>query len=135
MDRELRAGLTSRQSMRLGSLSPPGGPFSLLWATLLLLLLLLLLRSSSTRIWLELTMEGAGERGSEGDGESGWEGGGERDREGGVTRGGVGGSGRSRRRGMGGFLSPCCWQPFRISFRLGELSRLKIHTQAYSAGR
>lgn len=106
MDRALSAGLTSRQSIRLGSLSPSAGAFFNVLA-------LLLFRSSSTRISLELTMEGGGE--------SGRAGGGDRV----VVGGGVGGSGRSRRRGMGGFLSLCCWQPFRISFRLGELSRLK----------
>ena len=59
----LTAGLTSRQSMRLGSLSPPAGP------TFRLALAELLFRSSSTRISLELTMEGGGERGREGVGE------------------------------------------------------------------
>ena len=60
MDRVLSAGLTSRQSIRLGSLLPPDGPpFCLLLAELLL-------RSSSTRISLELTTEGGGERGREG---------------------------------------------------------------------
>lgn len=63
MDRVLTAGLTSRQSMRLGSLSPPDGPpFRLALAELLF-------RSSSTRISLELTTEGGGERGREGVGE------------------------------------------------------------------
>lgn len=41
-----------------------------------------------------------------------------------VAGGGVGGSGRSRRSGIGGLRSFCCWQPFLISFKLGELSRL-----------
>lgn len=36
----------------------------------------------------------------------------------------MGGSGRSRRSGIGGLRSFCCWQPFLISFKLGELSRL-----------
>lgn len=107
IDRALRAGLTSRQSIRLGSLSPPAGPFRLALAVLLL-------RSNSTRISLELTMEGGGERGSVGGGERGSR----------AVGGGVGGSGRSRRRGRGGLRSFCCWQPFLISFRLGELSRL-----------
>lgn len=89
MDRALSAGLTSRQSIRLGSLSPSAG-------ALRSVLAVLLLRSSSTRISLELTMEGGGERGRAGGG----------DRV--VVRGGVGGSGRSSRRGMGGFLSLCC---------------------------
>lgn len=62
MDRVLRAGLTSKQSMRLGSLSPPDGPpFRLALAELF--------RSSSTRISLELTTEGGGDSGSEGGGE------------------------------------------------------------------
>lgn len=95
MDRALTAGLTSKHSIRLGSLSPPVG------ALRSAVLAVLLLRSSSTRISLELTMEG---------------GGGER---------AVGGSGRINRRGIGGFRSVCCWQPFLISFRLGELSRLR----------
>lgn len=42
-----------------------------------------------------------------------------------VAGGGVGGSGRSRRSGIGGLRSFCCWHPFLISFRLGELSRLQ----------
>ncbi len=49
--------------MRLGSLSPPDGP------PFLLVLAELLFRSSSTRISLELTTEGGGERGREGVGE------------------------------------------------------------------
>lgn len=62
MDRVLRAGLTSRQSIRLGSLSPPDGPpFRPVLAELF--------RSSSTRISLELTTEGGGERGRVGVGE------------------------------------------------------------------
>lgn len=89
MDRALSAGLTSRQSMRLGSLSPSAGVFRSAFVVLLL-------RSSSTRISLELTIEGGGERGRAGAG----------DRV--VVGGGVGGSGRSRRKGMGGFLSLCC---------------------------
>lgn len=115
IDRALRAGLTSRQSIRLGSLSPPPGPFRLALAVLLL-------RSNSTRISLELTMEGGGARGSVGGAERGAEGGGERDSR--PVGAGVRGSGRSRRRGRGGLRSFCCWQPFLISFRLGELSRL-----------
>ncbi len=42
-----------------------------------------------------------------------------------MAEGGVGGSERSRRSGIGGLRSFCCWQPFLISFRLGELSRLQ----------
>lgn len=42
----------------------------------------------------------------------------------GGSGGDVGVSGRNRRRGSGGLRSFCCWQPFLISFRLGELSRL-----------
>lgn len=71
MDSVLTAGLTSRQSMRLGSLLPPDGglPFRLALAELLF-------RSSSTRISLELTTEaGGGERGSKaGVGEKGLDG-------------------------------------------------------------
>lgn len=49
--------------MRFGSLSPPDGPpFRLALAELLF-------RSSSTRISLELTTDGGGERGREGVGE------------------------------------------------------------------
>lgn len=132
MDSVLTAGLTSRQSMRFGSLSPPTG------LLFFLLLAELLLRSSSTRISLELTTDGGGESGREGVGEgvgATWVG---APRGGGAARegvqladsdsrldvGGVGGSGRSRRSGIGGLRSFCCWQPLRISFRLGELSRL-----------
>lgn len=115
MDNVLTAGLTSRQSIRLGSLSPPKG------ALFFLVLAELLLRSSSTRISLELTTEVGGERGSEGVGEEE-----EEDDEGAVLEGGagwglldmgrsvavagggVGGSGRSRRRGIGGLRSFCC---------------------------
>lgn len=62
MDRVLTAGLTNRQSMRFGSLLPPDGlPFRLALAELF--------RSSSTRISLELTTEGGGERGRDGVGE------------------------------------------------------------------
>lgn len=118
--------------MRLGSLSPPDGPpFRLLLAELLL-------RSSSTRISLELTTEGGGERGREGVGEemgmvgavfggaaAGSCGGPGLGDSGRRVEGGVGGSGRSRRSGIGGLRSFCCWQPFLISFRLGELSRLQ----------
>jgi len=87
-------------------------------------------------------MEGGGERGREGVGEEmgmegvGFEGVGgsgsgglglaESGRR--VAGGGVGGSGRSRRSGIGGLRSFCCWQPFLISFRLGELSRLQEGT-------
>lgn len=132
MDRVLTAGLTSRQSMRFGSLSPPDGPpFRLALAELLF-------RSSSTRISLELTTDGGGERGREGVGEEmgmdragfvgmgggGWGGLGLPET-GRRVAGGVGGSGRSRRSGIGGLRSFCCWQPFLISFRLGELSRLQ----------
>lgn len=67
-------------------------------------------------------MEGGGARGSVGGAERGAEGGGERDSR--PVGAGVRGSGRSRRRGRGGLRSFCCWQPFLISFRLGELSRL-----------
>lgn len=133
MDRVLTAGLTSRQSIRLGSPVPPdGSPFCLVLAELLF-------RSSSTRISLELTTEGGGDRGKDGVGALmgmvgvAFEGAGggacaglvlaESGRR--VAVGGdVGSSGRSRRRGIGGLRSFCCWQPFLISFRLGELSRL-----------
>lgn len=133
MGRLLTAGLTSKQSMRLGSLSPPDGPpFRLALAELLF-------RSSSTRISLELTTEGGGERGREGAweemgmdgaafagaGGGGWGGLGFAERGRRVVGGGVGGSGRRRRSGIGGLRSFCCWQPFLISFRLGELSRLQ----------
>lgn len=134
MESVLTAGLTSRQSIRLGSLSPlVGPPFRLVFAELLF-------RSSSTRISLELTTEGGGESGREdvgeemgmvgatglvGAGGGGWGGLGVVESGRMVAGGGVGGSGRSRRSGIGGLRSFCCWQPFRISFRLGELSRLQ----------
>lgn len=132
MERVLSAGLTSKQSMRLGSLSPPAGPpFRLALAELF--------RSSSTRISLELTTEGGGERGREGGGGEmgmvgvgfegvaggGWGGLGLGERGRRVAAGGVGGSGRSRRSGIVGLRSFCCWHPFLISLRLGELSRLQ----------
>lgn len=97
----LQVGLTIKQSIRLGSLSLP--------TLAVIFWLAVLLRSTSTWISLEVTITGLRRDSVK---VASWE-----TRSGLVWR---------RRRGRLGFRSHCCWQPFRISFRLGELSRLNF---------
>lgn len=97
----LQVGLTIKQSIRLGSLSLP--------TLAVIFWLAVLLRSTSTWISFEVTMTGLSRDSVK---VASWE-----TRSGLVWR---------RRRGRLGFRSHCCWQPFRISFRLGELSRLNF---------
>lgn len=100
----LQVGLTIKQSIRLGSLSLP--------TLAVIFWLAVLFRSTSTWISLEVTITGLRRDSLK---VASWE-----TRSGLVWR---------RRRGRLGFRSHCCWQPFRISFRLGELSRLHFKTQ------
>lgn len=97
----LQVGLTIKQSIRLGSLSLP--------TLAVIFWLAVLLRSTSTWISFEVTITGLRRDSVK---LASWE-----TRSGLVWR---------RRRGRLGFRSHCCWQPFRISFRLGELSRLNF---------
>lgn len=97
----LQVGLTIKQSIRLGSLSLP--------TLAVIFWLAVLLRSTSTWISFEVTITGLRRDSVK---VASWE-----TRSGLVWR---------RRRGRLGFRSHCCWQPFRISFRLGELSRLNF---------
>lgn len=95
----LQVGLTIKQSIRLGSLSLP--------TLAVIFWLVVLLRSTSTWISFDVTMT---DLRRDSVNVASWD-----------TRSGL--VWRSRR-GKLGLRSQGCWQPFLISFRLGELSRL-----------